>query len=909
MGISYDPGLKRWNVVNEKTDYDQNRPIADVPQTIDLWAQYNTRTQYVKGNPNTSTGVVGFSTNPGQDQRIDANNYVSWKKLGTLNRNYTDDDIRNVLRTEPLLSSINYDQNAYLSDVKKGIAPGLKQIEKLELQNQYNQELNDKYKALNEENTAKNNAYNTTVAVANRTNGGDYVTQRDALRNIQGISQDVKDTLETYYKAFYRTEKLDRWDASLGAKPLYGDFDPKYYKEQNPELEQKWKQAVSNDDIDITDRYGENGYYLQHYTSQGKAAGLRGNAAEVTNQAKEYIEKKPTDQDIQDVRSLQLGIDTGTQTQRLLNIPGVASEWEKAKNNDPYWTKLAKEKFLDVSKKDEFAALFRLSNRPEDKQVAFSYNANLGYGITELEDAVNQAVGDQTSVDVKRFGALTQNVLKDTIEEMKKAKQKESTLSLMRGLSGFSEITNINKDLASSIFADSGVGGILSITGDNKSQESLEKSLQKITGVNNNATYNWQQWFDSELKKRYDQDLELGYTTGEAKNTIKVQADFARNFIDQYLVPRFNTSRSMDEFVEYLDVKQEEKNPFQTQDMLDAVKGVANLRSQKYLDELKQTNDRYFDSSFYFNPEGNKAREADYANQASTVAQDWQAAKDGDPYWAQQAYRFGIDVNDKDAFARIHYQVKGMGQGFDAAKDILTDGRVQDEIYNHILPALKEAALTQGTVFGQFIKPEEIADQMLKGLNPDDKTTWDTVLKKFGLSDFTGTIDDLRADIMNTFRTGSAQDIREQIKYLNEKREKPTQEKLGITYIERPEDYKDTQPKADTQLYKVFQSAGYQGTEDEFYEKFFPDTDRSEQTLLSQAGKNKKLEMKGLDLKDPYAALGSIEDLFGDGSKTTETTQKSKGFFDLGSDEEDTNYKTKTGQQILGEFTSMFKGF
>ena len=141
MGISYDPGLKKWNVVNEKTDYDQNRPIADVPQTIDLWAQYNTRTQYVKGNPNTSTGVVGFSTNPGQDQRIDANNYVSWKKLGTLNRNYTDDDIRNVLRTEPLLSSINYDQNAYLSDVKKGIAPGVKQIEKLELQNQYNQEI------------------------------------------------------------------------------------------------------------------------------------------------------------------------------------------------------------------------------------------------------------------------------------------------------------------------------------------------------------------------------------------------------------------------------------------------------------------------------------------------------------------------------------------------------------------------------------------------------------------------------------------------------------------------------------------------------------------------------------------------------------------------------------------------
>jgi hypothetical protein len=38
------------------------------------------------------------------------------------------------------------------------------------------------------------------------------------------------------------------------------------------------------------------------------------------------------DQDIQAVRDLQLGVNIDTQTQRLLNIPAVASAWENAKN-------------------------------------------------------------------------------------------------------------------------------------------------------------------------------------------------------------------------------------------------------------------------------------------------------------------------------------------------------------------------------------------------------------------------------------------------------------------------------------------------------------------------------------------------------------------------------------------------
>jgi len=308
--------------------------------------------------------------------------------------------------------------------------------------------------------------------------------------------------------------------------------------------------------------------------------------------------------------------------------------------------------------------------------------------------------------------------------------------------------------------------------GGGKAEDSLEKALQGVTGVNNNVTYNWQQWFDESLKKKYGEAIELGLTKEEAEEQIKIESEFAKEFIDQYLIPRFDTSRSMDEFVEYLDVRQEEQNPFQTQDLLNALSQTANLRAEQFLDQIKSTGTRYFDPNFYFNPTGNKARAEDYAKQAETVSADWEAAKKGDPYWAQQAYRFGVDINDKNAFARMHFEVKGQGQGYDAAEDILTAGKVQDEIYNKILPSLEEEALKQETVFGQIhFARRSLLMKMLSGLDPNDTETWKETLEKLGLENFTGTIEELREYIIEGLRTGSAQEIREQIKYLNEKRQ------------------------------------------------------------------------------------------------------------------------------------------
>jgi len=922
MGVSYDKDNKKWSFTEDPL---LTRKTVSYPEKRYMNVKYKkvmeSRNRYV--NIPVEASVSTTEGKKGEEYEwIGSGKYKQQQKFI-----YTSFEIPIDRSTFPSYTARlnghlenNLGKSLAYSDVVQNAARNFaqgqgalqSQLETAANNEKINREIIDPYNA---EVSKTNAALPQVETIINTTKGDDYVTQRDLLRDYSIAG------LEDSFKTFYRTEKLQPWDPALGAKPLYGNFDPKYYADNNLAAVEKWEEAVKNDDLDITERYGKNSYYLWHYTNIGEPAGVRGNAPEPTEAATEYVEKKLTDKDLEDVRTLQLGVDMGTSDQRLLLIPYIQEQFEAALNGDPYWKQMAKDNYLsiDTEKPEEFAALFRLSQRDEDKQVAFDYNLNQGYGITELEDAINQAVGEKATVDVKRFGALTQNVLKDTIAEMKKAKAKEENLDLLRGFGGFSELMDINKTIANSLINDTGIGGVYALTGGGPSEEDLEEQLEGITGVRNNVTYNWQQWFDDTLKEKYDQELELGYSVGEAEANIGIQADFARQFIEDYLQPRFDTSRSMDEFVEYLDVRQEEQNPFQTQDLVNAVTLKGNLESQKYLDQLKAIQDRYFDSDFYFNPTGDDARINEYADQTKTVNEDWEAAKAGDEYWAQQAYRFGIDLNDKAQFARMHFQVKGQGKGYDAADDILNASKVSSKIFTEILPVLEQEALEQGSVFGQFITPEEFADELLDGLDPANNEEWNEVLERYGLQDYKGNLEELKQYIIETLRTGSAQRIREEIKYLNEKKRKPTQRVLGLTYIERPEDYKTIDAEAETQLYAVFKNAGYEGTEDEFYENMFPDLDRSEQQLLTKAGTGKGLEFAEMDLDDPFASLGTIEGFFGSDEDETkeskadvsdERKKELDSFFSLELDpDEEEDYKSDTGKKILGEFTSIFKGF
>jgi hypothetical protein len=765
---------------------------------------------------------------------------------------------------------------------------------------------------LNNSNTTKNTAYNKVIATASTAQKGDYLSQRETIRKLD-IDENTRKDLETSYRQFYVNEKLDKWDPALTSKPPYGDFNPNYYKDKYPDVADAWKRYVANDDVDVIERYGENGFYANHYTNYGKKEQRRANAAETAEEANRYKELKKTDAEIQDIRDKQLSFNTDADKPKKTERKPLSTELGNSK--EIFGWKDYEEAVKDGYSDSEIKTWVESTKAPLGPDVEDKLKSQKP--VSSLEDAINILVGEKELGETKKFGALRQDVLKQAIAEMKKAKGKEQMLSVLGGFGGFSEIMDINKELSNSIMGDSGVGGILSQMGNaGKAEDALEKKLQGITGVRNNATYNWQQWFDKTLKTRYEQDLELGYKAGDAEEKLQIEGGFARNFVDTYLNPRFNTSRSMDEFVEYIDVRQEEQNPFQTQDRLSALKMTADLRIEAYLNTIKNAEERSFNADFYFNPTGDEARANAYKDQASTVTQDWDAAKKGDPYWAQQAYRFGIDINNKQDFARIHFQVKGQGKGYDGADDIVNASKVKDAIYNTILPALKLESDKQGSVFGVFTTPEEFTDEMLKGLNPEDTASWEEVLKRFGLTNFKGTLDELKQYLQETLRTGSAQTIRENIKYLNDKRKEPTQKNLGLTYIQRAEDYKNKTPVADTELFKTFQSSGYQGSEDEFYKNFFPDLDRSEQALLTKSGKNDPLKSSGLDLSDPFAALGTIESFLGGDEepdkieKEEEAAEPSSKFFRIGLDdeEEDEDYKSKTGSQILGEFTSMFKG-
>ena len=275
-----------------------------------------------------------------------------------------------------------------------------------------------------------------------------------------------------------------------------------------------------------------------------------------------------------------------SQTQRFLNVPEIASLWEEAKrdkqeNKPNHFINLGKEYFLDVEKEDEFVALFRLSNRAEDKEINFKYSLESGVptGITDLEDAITGAIGEQGLVDTKRFAALNQNILKDSINELKKAKVKEQELEMLQGFGTFGEIFDINKTLTDSLLNDTGIGGYLPFTGKKGGfdAESLEEQLKGVTGVSNEVVYNWQNWFDTAIKEKYQQDLDLGFTIEEAEDNVRVQKEFAESYVNDYLKPRFDESRSMNEFVEYLDVRQEEQNPFQTQSLLNALNEVGKI--------------------------------------------------------------------------------------------------------------------------------------------------------------------------------------------------------------------------------------------------------------------------------------------------------------------------------------------
>jgi hypothetical protein len=722
--------------------------------------------------------------------------------------------------------------------------------------------------------------YDNLISGFNNSNGGNY---KDLMNQVNNLGDNV--VKQNFFNAgskdsvdgFYIKNKLKVWDGSkYGAQPPVGGFDAEYYRGIDSSVQNDWNAAKNNrvagysvPDLDITLRYNNIDTFAQlKYTNAVRNnPNVRGNPV-VKSESEDYTETL-TDADRQRIRDNILGLTDKTDSGNL------TINWE----NDA--------------------------------------------GVIEADSLLESQVGasfDKKELEQQgRFQALATDALRTAANELRKQRAKEAELSIYKGLPGFNEIYSANASLANSILGDSGLGGMLALSGQDTDAigESLEKQLEGITGISNNSSiYNWQKWFDESLTKRYEEMDEIkGFTDADKDKIYQIEQEFKDKFINEYLKPRFDESKSMSEFISYIDTvdKESEQNIFQTQTALNSLRDFANLRAREYYTQNLQDADSVgFDSNFYFDPFGtasnaNKVKDNEeiYLKQKDDVGKSWENAKknpngrppDSQYTWKQWAYYYGYDLNNKDDFARLHYAVVGKGKGFDPAENVVTDQEVKDYINTSLLPALADEKLDIGdTSFLAFVTPAEFAESVLEGIDPlENKEEWKKVLEAYGFED-DATLEEVKKYIEDAVRTGQAKDIRESLKYLNEKKKKPTQERLGVDYIEREEDDKDLASDEETAFFKIFKDAGYGGTQEEFFDQFMPDVDRGELISLGKAATG-DFRLKDTVSDDPF-----------DGSGSSTSEDKNDSYFSLFDDkEDDSDYATDTGRSIINEYASFFK--
>ena len=122
--------------------------------------------------------------------------------------------------------------------------------------------------------------------------------------------------------------------------------------------------------------------------------------------------------------------------------------------------------------------------------------------------------------------------------------------------------------------------------------------------------------------------------------------------------------------------------------------------------------------------------------------------------WGQLAYYYGLDLNDKTSFAKLHYENIGRGRGYDPARDVVTDSDIQEFVDNNVLSAVKDADAEFGdSPFLAFVTPEEFADSILEGIDPlENEEEWKKILELYGLDETTSSLDEVREVILESVK-------------------------------------------------------------------------------------------------------------------------------------------------------------
>ena len=618
------------------------------------------------------------------------------------------------------------------------------------------------------------------------------------------------------------------------------------------------------------------------------------------------------------------------------------------KATTPAKTTTAQQKKEEAKKLLTAAAQYKETVTDADKQ----YYRDLLLDLNKGDKAIQELSSQTSEKYQQQFGALSQQVLSKTVEQIKKQQKKEYEFNLLKGMPGLNEIFGMNESLSNSLLGDSGLGGYLSMMGGG-SKEDIEKTFTEnlglTTGINtkNITSYNWQKWFDESLTKEVT-------TPGSnvSPEEIEEQKQFAENYINTYLRPRFDFSRSMGEFESYLstDISSPEfqKEIIDLQKIQDVYTKIADKRNEEFLTQLAGKPPSGFDSTFYFSPTGNEIKQTSYNTQKSKVSSDWQAAKKGRVTdginWKKEALTYGVDLNNKEQFAKLHYELYGKRNNFDAAKDAVSRESVKNYINTVLIPTLKETDIDMKTnPFKDYVSPEEFTDGIISdltgnrswdqyvsdvlGVKPPDplpsnateaqKAEYATAMEAYekrreSIKTQVGEdpLSDIRGDILSFYYDKGEGSLRQQIEELKKKNIVPTQKELGITYIEREED-KPTTKKEETTLYSLFKNSGYQGDEDTFYTEMFPDVDREDQELMTGVLSGKTNLLGSFNISDPFSfdpdAVFSKMSFFEEKDKETPATEKDSYFtLDKGIG---TGQVTKKPTDIYSDFGSPFSQF
>lgn len=707
---------------------------------------------------------------------------------------------------------------------------------------------------------------------------GDYKALMQGIDKI--LLPDAKNFIDTetiqQIEDFYeKASGITPWDSEkIGKGP--DEFDAKFYAGLVPEEVEKWNDAQKSitfagkkiADADITKQYKTLDDFLnRHYTQTGFSGGLPGKKREFAS----YL--MPTE---------------------TLRPP---TDREK---------QILRETLLGGSSEEGGSPIERATQKYVDKQ------------------------GEQA------FGALSADALKQTLDNYSKVMKQDQMGSLLKGM-GLTDPNSVKQNIKDSILGDLGSGGFLGFG------QGLSKALDKSLGMGTSVKYNWEKWFDETLAQRYENMKEIQDPT-DAEKAYQLEKQFASDFVNKYLKPRFDNSKSISEFISYMDVKEDEQNVLQTQLVSSSLKDTAKRQAEAFLYELgRKTEARGFDPDFYFDPDilsGTDVQDKKeaYTAQKEDVNKAWEnrnsdlpaggGTADGAKTWKRLAYEYGLDVNNKADFARLHYAVIGANKRYDGIADTYTSRDLQNFIKNDLAKVLEnEKASFSNPVFLDFVSSESKTQELVDKLNLDNlPAEYVEKFKELGINTNETPVEQVKEYLAEFLRTDPASAIRQQIRILNEERIKPTQEELGVGYIQRDEDEKPVAPAGGTALFNVFKKAGYNGSENEFYRDFFPDATEEDKALGKVDGKlGKNFNAQNLlgfsmpDMSDPFAAMASIGSMFEDTSSQDIELPTKQNYFNIFSEEKDEGApsyfkikgNTKTSkvpspQDFLSDFGSVF---